>query len=158
MLLVSLNKIYSWYTQGSYLTRYGISLKLKNVLLKIGCQYIAIYCTLVIFIIMYMTWRWIVHLKGPLRTPYMTTLKLWLHHSTIYCLHDIYWIHIWPDMAYQWNSGYVSEMFCFVTYQYQLNISPKTGQMEESVVSIFYMRFFDDICYRYCRYSTHSRV
>ena len=96
--------------------------------------------------------------QGHLWTTYMTQLKWCLYFNTIYCPHDVYWVHIWPDMTYQWNSGYVSEMFCFVTYQYQLNISPKTGLMEKSVVSTFYMRIFDDICYRYCHYSTQNRV
>ena len=46
----------------------------------------------------------------------------------------------------------------FVTFQYQLNISPKIGLMERSVVSIIYMGIFDDICNRYCNYSTQNRV
>ena len=104
-------------------------------------------------------WRFCISLlKGHLRTTNMTQLKWCLYPNTKKCPHDVYWVHIWPDMTYQWNSGYVSEMFCFVTYQYQLNISPKTGLMEKSVLSIFYMSIFDDIWYRYCHYSTQNMV
>ena len=86
------------------------------------------------------------------------------------------------------NSGYRSEMFCIVqkiqwhikwdilgfwpflpsinhqipsivmTYQYQINISPKTCQTAKSVIYMFYMRKGDDIYYRYWHYSAQSRV
>ena len=53
---------------------------------------------------------------------------------------------------------YASEMFCFMTYRYQLNISHKTCQMAKSVVCICYMKIVDDICYRYSHYFNQNRV
>ena len=84
------------------------------------------------------------------------------------------------------DSVYVSEMFCilqkiqwhvrwdmlgfwailptiiqqilsiFMTYQYQFNISPKTGRMAKYVVNMFNMTKRDDICYVYFHYSTQN--
>ena len=70
----------------------------------------------------------------------------------------IYVLMMDTDMTCQWNSGYVSGMFCFVTYQYHLKISLKTEPMANSVVSILYLRLFDDVCYRYYHYSTQNRL
>ena len=43
---------------------------------------------------------WIFSHKDNLRNAYMTKLKWCLYPSTIYCLHDVYWVYIWPDMVH----------------------------------------------------------